>query len=56
MRIIERKAVLDVILNGRSYCVNNTENNLKLAKTTEFLEAKGVLVKLVINKTNKNKY
>ena len=56
MRIIERKTVLDVILNGRSYCVNNTENNLRLAKAAEFLEAEGVLCELVVNGTKKNGY
>ena len=56
MRIIERKTVLDVILNGRSYCVNNTENNLRLAKTAEFLENEGVLCELVVNGTDKNGY
>ena len=56
MRIIERKTVLDVILNGRSYCVGMTENNLRLAKAAEFLEAEGVLCELVVNGNNKNGY
>ena len=56
MKIYERKTVLDVILNGRSYCVNNTENNLRLAKTAEFLENEGVLCELVVNGTDKNGY
>ena len=56
MKIIERKDVLDVILNGRSYCVNNTENNLRLAKAAEFLEDEGVLCELVVNGTDKNGY
>ena len=54
MKIYERKTVLDVILNGRSYCVNNTENNLRLAKAAEFLEDEGVKVELVVNGTKEN--
>ena len=56
MRIIERKTVLDVILNGRSYCVGMTENNLRLAKAAEFLENEGVLCELVVNGTKENGY
>ena len=56
MKIYERKDVLDVVMNGRSYCVNMTENNLRLAKAAEFLEAEGVLCELVVNGTKENGY
>lgn len=56
MKIIERKDVIDVVMNGRPYCVGMTENNLRLAKTAEFLEAEGVLCELVVNGTDKNGY
>jgi hypothetical protein len=51
MKIIERKNVIDVVMNGRSYCVGMTENNLRLAKAAAFLEDEGVLVELVVNGT-----
>ena len=56
MKIYERKDILDVVMNGRSYCVGMTENNLRLAKTAEFLENEGVLCELVVNGTDKNGY
>ena len=56
MKIYERKDILDVVMNGRSYCVGMTENNLRLAKAAEFLEAEGVLCELVVNGTDKNGY
>lgn len=54
MKIYERKDVIDVVMNGRSYCVGMTENNLRLAKAAEFLEAEGVIVELVVNGADKN--
>ena len=54
MKIYERKDVLDVVMNGRSYCVDMTENNLRLAKAAERLEDEGVLCRLVVNGTNSN--
>lgn len=56
MKIYERKNVIDVVMNGRSYCVGMTENNLRLAKAAEFLEDEGVLCELVVNGTEKNGY
>lgn len=56
MKIYERKDVIDVVMNGRSYCVGMTENNLRLAKAAEFLEAEGVIVELVVNGADKNGY
>ena len=56
IKIYERKTVLDVILGENCYCVKNTEANLKLAKAAAFLEDEGVIVKLVVNGTDKNGY
>ena len=56
MKIYERKDILDVVMNKRSYCVNMTENNLRLAKAAAFLEDEGVLCELVVNGTKENGY
>lgn len=54
MKIYERNNYLDVVLGENCYCVVNTEANLKLAKAAAFLEAEGVLCRLVVNGTKEN--